>query len=173
MIKIKALFRKYREILSYLTVGVLTTLVSWGSFAFFQLLFGGLISDNTVCASLSNVLSWVIAVLFSFAANKLWVFESKSWQARLVTKELVSFVVSRVATGLLEWFGLPLLINIGLGQAIFGIEGMLAKILVSIIVVILNYVFGKLFVFKKKKTVDVDDTDENTENEDDGNGLIL
>lgn len=158
MAKIKALFKKYREILFYLIVGGLTTVVSWGSFALFQMLFEGMIFDKTICASLSNVFSWIVAVLFSFIANKLWVFESKSFELKLLTKELSSFVVSRLATGAIEWLGVPLLINIGLGQAIFGIESMLAKVLVSIIVVILNYVFGKLFVFRKKKS-------ENSENE--------
>ncbi|MBQ8000912.1 MAG: GtrA family protein, partial [Ruminococcus sp.] len=86
-----------------------------------------------------------------FVTHKLWVFESKSWKGSILLKELGSFVGSRLLTGVLEWFGVPLLMLIGLDQPILGIEGMLAKILISVIVVILNYILSKLLVFKNKK----------------------
>lgn len=135
----------------YLIFGVLTTVVSWGSYALFEILLGVFIKDAIVLSSVANVLSWIVAVLFAFVTNKLWVFESKSWKGCVLVKELGSFVGSRLLTGVLEWFGVPLLMFIGLDQAILGIEGMLAKILISIIVVILNYILSKLLVFRKKK----------------------
>jgi putative flippase GtrA len=101
--------------------------------------------------TVNNAIAWVAGVVFAFVINKLWVFESKSKQAKTVIKEFVSFVVSRALTGVLEIFAPEWLIKLGLNQTIFGIKGMLAKLLVSIIVVILNYVFSKLIVFKKKK----------------------
>lgn len=151
MKKIKELFLKYKEIIMYLIFGVLTTVVSWGSYALFEILLGLFISDVIVLSSVANVLSWIIAVLFAFVTNKLWVFESKSWKGSVLVKELGSFVGSRLLTGVLEWFGVPLLMLIGLDQPILGIEGMLAKVLISVIVVILNYVLSKLLVFRNKK----------------------
>ncbi len=151
MKKIKELFLKYKEIIMYLIFGVLTTVVSWGSYALFEIALGIFIKNTIVLSSVANVLSWIVAVLFAFVTNKLWVFESKSWKGSTLIKELGAFVGSRLLTGVLEWFGVPLLMLIGLDQSIFGIEGMLAKILISIIVVILNYILSKLLVFRNKK----------------------
>lgn len=150
---IKKLWDKFHEIIMYLIFGVLTTVVSWVTYAAFTTViptfsFWGITIDLTTT---SNVLSWICAVVFAYVTNKLWVFESKSWKPSVAFKEFWMFVSSRLVTGVIEWVGLPLLIKLGCDQAIFGIEGMLAKILVSVIVVILNYVFSKLFIFKDKK----------------------
>ncbi len=151
MAKIKELFLKYKEIIMYLVFGVLTTLVSWGSYALFEIALSSFILNSIVLSSVANVLSWIAAVAFAFVTNKLWVFESKSWKSGLVIKELGAFVGSRLLTGALEWVGVPGLMLIGLNQSILGIEGMVAKVLISVIVVILNYVLSKLLVFRKKK----------------------
>ena len=147
----KGISSNLKEIVVYLFVGGLTTVISWVSYALFEMLFSGVIANSVMLASVANVLSWIIAVAFAFITNKLWVFESKSFKAGVVLKEAGTFVASRVATCCLEWFGLPLVMLIGFDQALFGIEGMVAKVLISVIVVILNYVFSKLFVFKKKE----------------------
>ncbi len=152
MQKLKALFIKYKEIIMYLIFGVLTTVVSWVSYALFEMLFKGVIPDKFWLATVANVLSWIAAVLFAYVTNKLWVFESKSWRPSVVSKEFSSFVGSRLITGALEWGGVPLLMWMGLDMTLFGIEGMLAKIIISIFVVIGNYIISKLFVFRKKKS---------------------
>lgn len=149
----KKLWNKYHEIIMYLIFGVATTVVSWATYALFTFLiptfsFLGITVENTTT---SNVLSWICAVIFAFITNKVWVFNSKSWKPSVAFKELWMFVLSRLATGVVEWVGLPILIAIGVDQTIFGVDGMIAKIIVSIIVVILNYVFSKLFIFKRKK----------------------
>ncbi|MBQ4128597.1 MAG: GtrA family protein [Ruminococcus sp.] len=151
----KKLWNKFHEFIMYMIFGVGTTVVSFVSYAIFEIVvptvsFLGITIAHT---TLANVLSWVCAVLFAFVTNKLWVFDSKSWKPSIAAKELGLFVSSRLATGVIEWVGLPLLIKIGVDQAIFGIDGMLAKILVSVIVILLNYVFSKLFIFKRKKTI--------------------
>ena len=151
MKKIKDLFVKYKEIIMYLIFGVLTTVVSWGSYALFEILFGAFIGNSIVLSAVANVLSWIVAVLFAYITNKLWVFESKSFKGNVLIKELIAFVGARLATGVFEWVGVPLLMIMGLDQSILGIEGMVAKVIVSVVVVILNYVLSKLFVFKKKK----------------------
>lgn len=148
---VKKIFNKYKEIIMYLIFGVLTTVVSWGSYAVFTKVFESAIVDENVLVAVANVLSWVVAVLFAFITNKLFVFESKSLKPTIVFKELGLFVGSRLLSGAVEWVGVPLLVWLGLNQTIFGVEGMVSKVLVSIIVIILNYILSKLIVFKKEK----------------------
>ncbi len=148
---IKKLFVKHREIIMYLIFGVLTTAVGWGSYAIFETAFKQAIVDINVLVAVANVLSWIAAVLFAYITNKLFVFESKSFKPTVLCKELGTFVGSRLLSGAVEWVGVPLLVWIGLNQKIFGVEGMLAKVLVGVVVVILNYILSKLIVFKKEK----------------------
>ena len=154
MKKIRALFEKYREIIAYLFWGVMTTLVSWLSYALFEFIFHavpGTLFGVALSIQLANILSWICAVLFAYVTNKLWVFESKSWEAAVVWPELVKFISARAATGVLEIAGVPLLVRLGLDQTLLGREGFAAKILVSIVVIILNYVLSKLVVFRKNR----------------------
>ena len=72
-------------------------------------------------------------------------------EMRFVCQELIKFVGARLATGAIEILGLPLLYYIGMKQSLFGVEGFVAKIVVSVVVVLLNYVFSKLFIFRIKK----------------------
>lgn len=147
--KIKQLIIKYRELITYVIAGGLTTLVNWLTYTAMVKLTS--LGDSLTGITISNAIAWIVGVVFAFVINKLWVFESKSKKAKVVIFEFISFTAARGVTGLIEIFGLPALIKIGLSQTIFGIEGMLAKVLVSVIVVILNYVFSKLIVFRKKK----------------------
>ena len=135
------------EILRYLVMGGLTTLVSWGTYALFAKTCG-------LSIIVSNILSWICAVLFAYLTNKVWVFHSRSWEFRFVIREAALFFSARLATGVLEMAGVPLLVKAGLDQKIFGVKGMLSKVVVSIIVVILNYIFSKLLVFKKGQEAD-------------------
>ena len=153
----KEFLKKYREIISYLFWGVLTTVVSWGTYSLFEILFStnakiALFSlEISVAVVSANVLSWICAVLFAFITNKIFVFRSRSWKRKIFWPELWKFVSARLATGIIEIIAVPLLESLGLDQQIFGIEGILAKIIVSVVVVILNYIFSKLFVFKGAK----------------------
>lgn len=149
MKRLISLMQRYREIISYLFWGGMTTLVSWGSYALFALLLQAL--PATVVTAIANVLSWICAVVFAFVTNKLWVFNSKSWAVRVWVRELGTFISARLITGVLEIAGVPFLVSIGLDQKVLGVEGMAAKMLVSIAVIILNYLFSKLFIFKKKE----------------------
>lgn len=150
---LRKLFVKYREIIAYLFWGVMTTLVSWATYALFEFLFHavpGELFGVSLSVHLANVLSWICAVLFAFVTNKLRVFASKSWAPSVALPELLKFFGSRLATGVVEWVGVPLLIRLGLDQTMFGREGFPAKVLVSIVVIVLNYVLSKLLVFRKK-----------------------
>ena len=117
MKKIKELFIKYKEIIMYLIFGVATTGVNW---VVYSLLMKAVLvhapGSDDVKMTVSNVIAWIAAVIFAFITNKLWVFESKSWVPKVAAREFVSFVVSRLATGVIEWFGPLLLFKIGLDQ---------------------------------------------------------
>lgn len=143
MDKLKKLFSKYRELISYLIFGGLTTVISWVTYA----LFVGPVGMRPVAG---NILSWVCAVTFAFVTNKLWVFNSKSWAWPGWVKEAAAFLAGRLFSGAVELGGLPLLMWLGLDQALFGIEGFAAKVTVSIVVIILNYILSKFLIFRKK-----------------------
>ena len=128
-----------KEILSYLFWGVLTTLVSWLTFTLLSLLTGHVI--------LSNALSWVCAVAFAFVTNKQWVFESKDWKAQTVWREGLTFLSARLVSGAVELVGVPLVT--AWGEPLLGIEGLGAKMIVTAVVVLLNYMFSKHIIFKK------------------------
>lgn len=164
MEKIKALFIKYKEIIMYVIFGVLTTLVNWVVYTVLIKLFDSAVGNETVLFTLfgrditmeifyifiANFIAWVAGVTFAFVTNKIWVFESKSWKPSVALKEFWLFVLARLITGVLEWFGVPALVAAGMDQPLFGIDGFLAKIVVSVVVIILNYVFSKLIIFKNK-----------------------
>ena len=143
MKKLKALYEAHQEIISYLFFGGLTTVINWIAYALSVGVMGMAVTPG-------NILSWVCAVTFAFVTNKLWVFQSKSWAWPLWLKEACAFFGSRIFTGLVELFGLPLLIKLGLDMPLFGIDGFAAKLVVSVVVIILNYILSKFLAFRKK-----------------------
>lgn len=133
------------EIVSYVFFGLLTTVVSIGAFYIFNELLGteAFLRDKNYLVA--NALSWIAAVLFAFVTNKLFVFRSRSWKAAVAGPEFISFVSARL---------LSLLVDMGLMYqfiSILGLREMLAKLIVQIVIVIINYVFSKLFIFQRKK----------------------
>lgn len=134
--KIKALFVKYRELILYLIFGVLTTLVSFGSY--YALLW---CSMHYIAA---QVFSWAAAVAFAFVTNKIFVFEDRDTSGTTLFRQIWQFVSVRIVSGILETALLWLMVDVLLiGEGI-------AKIPVAVITVIVNYVASKLFVFKKR-----------------------
>ena len=135
----------------YLLMGVLTTLVNWLVHAVLVGPMSALIKNQDVALTVTTFIAVVASVLFAFFTNKIFVFESKSWEAKVFWREFISFILARALTGILEIFGVPLLVRLGLDQEIFGIKAMVAKVAVSVIVIVANYIFSKLFIFKKKQ----------------------
>lgn len=151
MAKIKELYEKYKEIILYLIFGGLTTVVSFVSFWLCDLAFG------VSLVSLTEFISWLAAVVFAYVVNKLFVFESKSWAFGVIKKEIPPFILARVFSYLVEWGGILLLVYpldfeyINLDILGFNLSGsVLAKLILSIIVVIMNYFFSKFIIFRKK-----------------------
>jgi putative flippase GtrA len=156
MNKLVTLYNKYQEIILYLFFGGLTTIVCWGTYSLFAILFKKydyevdlIVVKMSLVVIVANALSWLFAFLFAFVTNKMWVFKSKSLSKDVLIPEFVKFFSSRFVTGFFEIIAVPLLVSMGVDQKIFNIDGMLAKIIVSVVVVVLNYVLSKLFVFKK------------------------
>lgn len=137
MDKLRALVLKYKGIILYLSFGVLTTVVSLGLYYLFQ---------EVLCysATVSNVISWVGAVLFAFLTNKPFVFGSHDWSPETLIPELTKFVGGRLASGLFETVLLFITVDL------LSLHSMLMKLIASVFVVIANYVISKLFVFRNK-----------------------
>lgn len=140
MEKIFALLKKYREILLYLIFGVLTTVVDYVSLWLFYDLFGIRILD----ALGANTLAWVVSVAFAFTTNKIFVFESRDTSQKTLTREILSFVAARLVS-----LGAESAV-IYIGVNLLGCNLWIMKLLASVIVVISNYVFSKLVIFRKK-----------------------
>ena len=135
--KIKSLVQKHWDIVSYLFFGGLTTLVN---FVIYYPCYNWL----HMSATMSNVLAWVVAVAFAYLTNKPFVFHSHDWSAKTVGPELMKFVGCRVGSGLIETAAIFLTVDL------LGWNGNVMKLISSVLVVILNYIGSKLFVFRKK-----------------------
>ena len=135
--KINAFVQKHMDIVSYLFFGVLTTVVNYIVY---------LPLYNVLClpAALCNGIAWVASVAFAYLTNKPFVFKSHDWSRKTVIPELLKFVGCRVGSGLAETAIIFLTVDV------LSTNGNIMKIITSVLVVILNYVGSKLFVFQKK-----------------------
>ncbi len=159
MEKIKNLIKKLinKETVTYLIFGVLTTVVNFGVFKLFDLIFTRSFSVDLTL--LTNFIAWVLSVAFAYVTNKLFVFESKSWSRRVLAKEIPSFVGARVFSLGVESLGLLIFIKwLGFDSYVlevfpgFALGGkMLTKIALSVIIVVMNYVFSKFVIFGRKE----------------------
>ena len=134
--KLKSVITKHYDLLIYLVFGVLTTVVNYLVY---------LPCYNLLCfsASVSNAIAWVAAVAFAYLTNKPFVFKSHDWSAKTVLPELAKFLGCRIGSGAAETLILLLTVDI------LGWNGNLWKLATSVLVVLLNYVGSKIFVFKK------------------------
>ena len=134
---IKNLFIKYKKIILYLVFGGFTTLVNIISYYIFAHVLN--------CSVMfSTIISWVLAVLFAYLTNRKLVFDSKASTKKDVVKEIISFFSCRIFTGIIDWVGMYVLVEK------LHLNDMVIKIILNIIVIILNYIFSKLIVFKDK-----------------------
>ena len=151
-----------KEIVTYVFFGVLTTVINLAAFGIFKEIFvkigwegiiNKIIPEGNALYDIfsggtdyldANCIAWVIGVVFAFVTNKLWVFESKSWKPSVAGKEFTGFVGARVFSFVIETLMMFVLVSL------ISCPEMVAKIIVGVVVVILNYIFSKLFIFKKK-----------------------
>ena len=140
--KIHELYCKYEEILVYLVVGVLTTIVSWAAkFLFNAVFYGNTAHPTSVQNFVLSTVNWVAGVIFAYFTNRKYVFKSTG----PMIKEAPKFVLSRVSTYVLDIVVMQVLGNI------MGINVYIATFISAVLVMIANYVFSKIFVFKLDK----------------------
>lgn len=154
-----------REIVTYIIFGVLTTAVNLLTFYLFKKLFvsigwDGILNSLLVSAGWekaidffadgsdyldANTIAWVAGVIFAFFTNKLFVFESKSWKPSVAVREFAGFVGARVLSFAAECVLMFLMVTV------LSWNELIAKLIVGVVVIIMNYVFSKLFIFKNEK----------------------
>lgn len=140
MNKIKKIHSKYEEIINYLIVGILTTVVSLGSYFLFVNTFLSDKSDLSI--QIANILSWICAVTFAYFTNRIFVFKSKSKNKEKL-KEAIKFYSSRIASLIMDMVLMYIL------YSLMHIDDTISKLIVQIFVTIANYILAKLLVFKK------------------------
>lgn len=138
MQKIKDLYKKHEEIINYLIVGVLTTVVSLATYFICTMTF--LDPNKKIELQIANIISWIFAVAFAYFTNRKYVFKSKNEN---MLKEATSFVGSRILSLLMDMFTMFIIVSV------LHLNDKIGKLVSQIIVTIANYILSKLFVFKK------------------------
>ena len=140
MKKIVGLYKKYKEIINYIIVGGMTTVVSLVVYYGFVLTF--LNPQDALQLQIANILSWIAAVTFAYFTNRKFVFESTN---KNILKEAFSFYISRVLTLVLDMAFMFLLVTL------MDMNDKIAKLVVQVLVMISNYILSKYLVFTNKK----------------------
>lgn len=132
---------------SYLFFGAMTTLVNYIVFIIFSFILG---YDRVLIV---NTISFIVAVIFAYITNKLYVFHSNSWKPNVLVGEILSFASARIFSYFVEQIGLYLSTDIWHLEKfkIWFVDGiMISKVVLSVLVILLNWVFSKFFIFRKK-----------------------
>ena len=134
--KLKCFFLKNRQFFSFFIFGIITTVVNFT--VYFSL-------QNFAClsATVSNIIAWIASVIVAFVTNKIFVFKSNDWSWKATVSESLRFFGSRVMTGVLETAGIYITVDF------LHLDGNIMKWLIGILVVLCNYLTGKIFVFRK------------------------
>lgn len=140
MNKIKELYNKYKEIINYLIFGVLTTVVSL--IVYYVVVFTFLDPENAIQLQIANIISWIAGVTFAYVTNRKYVFESTE---KNKLKEAGKFVMARVVTLAMDMF------IMWLGVTILHFNDKIMKLISQVVIIISNYIFSKIFVFRKEK----------------------
>ena len=134
--KIRSLIQNHSMIIKYLLFGALTTLINMAAYA---LLYNRLEVSNVA----STVIAWVLAVAFAFITNKLSVFESRRFDRKTLTHEISSFLGARIITGILDTAIMYLAVDV------LHLTPIVWKLISNVIVIILNFIASKFFIFQK------------------------
>lgn len=133
------ILKKYEEIIRYLIIGGLTTFVSL--LTYYVLVYTILDAQVPLELQIANIISWIVSVTFAYFTNRIFVFKTKE---AITLKESCEFYLSRLSTLFLDVIMMYLFVSV------LGFNDRIIKLLVQIIVIVLNYVLSKFFVFKKK-----------------------
>lgn len=138
-----SMYKKYEEQFNYLVFGFLAFLVNMAAYWVAAEVLGA-DNDKIVLVQIATLFAWVVAVLFAYWTNRTFVFKSDIRDKEGVWKEFFSFIGARVVTGVMEQGIMFLMV----GKA--DIDDMISKFVCNVVVIISNYIFSKLWVFKKK-----------------------
>ena len=142
--KIKELMIKYRELIVYVIVGFMVTFFCWGVAGIGKLFLD--VEGSSFLNFLNNTLNWIAGVSFAYPLNRKWVFKSTNPQ---IFKEFLGFASSRLSTWVLDVVIMWLTVNI------FHWNFWISKIFISsVLVMVVNYLFSKFLIFRKKKQED-------------------
>ena len=133
----KQLYNKYKEVILYIFFGGCTTLVN-------IVVYYLCAHPLNMLTTMSTIISWILSVTFAYVTNKIWVFESNVDNKHDLLKEIVSFYGCRLSTGILDLIIMIVFVDILM------FNDLIIKILSNILVIVLNYVANKLYIFKKK-----------------------
>ena len=136
------LYDKYRELIQYLIFGVLTTIVNFVVYYTLKFIFG---TAEGAYGVVFNTIANIIAIIFAYITNRIWVFKSEAKGFKAIMKEMFSFFSCRIATMLNDmfvyWFGCNVL----------HLNDFIVKCIAQVIIIVLNFILSKLIVFRKKK----------------------
>lgn len=139
MDRIKDLYTRYKEIINYLVVGVLTTIVALVVYYFCVLTF--LDPQNPLQLQAANIISWIVAVNFAYVTNRRYVFESRDPN---ILREIISFYAARLVTLGMDMGVMFLMVTVA------GINDKFSKLVAQVVVTVSNYIFSKLLVFRRQ-----------------------
>ena len=140
--RVVKLYKKYEELINYIIIGGVTTIISLG--VKYGLLFTVLSASDALQLQVAIVISWIVAVLFAYVTNRIFVFKSKD---KNIIIEMGKFIGARIATLLMEAFIMWFFVTFLKMDSDF--EVIVWTLVTQAIVIATNYVFSKIFVFKK------------------------
>ena len=136
--KIINIYNKYREVINYLIFGFLTTVISL--LVYYILVFTIIDPHNPILLQIANIISWIVGVIFAYVTNRRYVFNSKNQNK---VKEASKFVIARIITLIMD------MLIMFIGVTILKYNDKIIKIISQILVIVSNYLFSKIIVFKK------------------------
>ena len=137
-------YRKHQEGMRYLVFGALSTIVNIAVYSIFSAILLKGLANETLKVNISEIIAFVAAVIFAYITNKLYVFNSKTNGIKELAREIGSFLGCRIFTEIIS----ILMMNAAVWLSI---NDILMKVISNIVVIILNFVFSKILIFKGKK----------------------
>lgn len=132
------LLEKYQDIICYLFFGGCTTIVN--------VVVYWVLAHPLECGTLpSTIAAWAVAVTFAYLTNRKWVFHSQSKDIGGILKEIISFFLCRIVTGIIDWSSMWIFVDL------IGIHDVVMKFLANMIVIILNFLASKCIIFRQKQ----------------------
>lgn len=135
------LWNKYKDTIPYLFFGVLTTIVNIVGFWFFNYVTG-------LNYQIANVIAYFLSVVFAYVTNKLWVFDSHTDTMKPFLIEMGSFFLFRGGSWVIDQGTMTI------GVSLLHMNDLIVKFIANVVVVILNYIFSKFIIFRKKEKLD-------------------